>query len=120
MSDVELTAEEVRHVAALARLGRTFPGAKWIWIVRHPGSVTRSIENMPMAEVMLTGYEGGPEGIWKNGNTLFKNFLEVTFSLTKILRRSFSFELSCKQTIPKRPYRTHERLLACLGQQERD
>ena len=53
---------------ALERLGRWFPDARWVWIVRHPGSVTRSIENMPMAEVMLQGYAPDARDIWMFAN----------------------------------------------------
>lgn len=60
---------------ALARLPEWFPDARYLWIVRHPGSVIRSLENMPMAEVMLTGFEGGGAGIWTGGNRLFQSFL---------------------------------------------
>lgn len=61
--------------AALARLGRWFPDARWIWIVRHPGSVTRSIENMPMAEVMLSGYAPDARAIWYHTNRNIQRFL---------------------------------------------
>ncbi len=60
---------------ALARLARWFPDARWIWIVRHPGSVTRSIENMPMAEVILQGYAPDARGIWYHANRTIQAFL---------------------------------------------
>lgn len=60
--------------AALERLHRTWPAARWIWIVRHPGSVLRSVENMPMAEVLLEGY-AEPRDIWRAGNETLRTFL---------------------------------------------
>ncbi len=62
--------------AALSRLARCFPAARWVWIVRHPGSVTRSIENMPMAEVMLQGYAPDARDIWYFANRTIQSFLE--------------------------------------------
>lgn len=61
--------------AALQRLARWFPDARYIWIVRHPGSVTRSIENMPMAEVMLQGYAPDARDIWAHANRTIRDFL---------------------------------------------
>jgi len=61
--------------AALSRLARWFPAARWVWIVRHPGSVTRSIENMPMAEVMLQGYAPDARDIWYFANRTIQSFL---------------------------------------------
>lgn len=61
--------------AALARLGRWYPDARWIWILRHPGSVTRSIENMPMAEVILQGYAPDARAIWHAANKNIQRFL---------------------------------------------
>jgi hypothetical protein len=60
---------------ALQRLVRWFPDAKFIWIVRHPGSVTRSIENMPMAEVMLQGFAPDARDIWVAANRNIRSFL---------------------------------------------
>lgn len=60
---------------SLERIYATFPQARFIWIVRNPGSVTRSLENMPMAEVMLTGYPGGPRDVWVTSNQRIKDFL---------------------------------------------
>ncbi len=60
---------------ALQRLARWFPDARWIWIVRHPGSVTRSIENMPMAEVILQGYAPDARSIWYHANLNIQSFL---------------------------------------------
>jgi hypothetical protein len=62
--------------AALQRLNRWFPNARYLWIIRHPGSVIRSLQNMPMAEVMLQGYGGSHEQIWVEGNRNFQKFLE--------------------------------------------
>jgi hypothetical protein len=61
---------------ALARVGRWFPEARYLWIVRHPGSVIRSLENMPMAEVMLEGYADDAREIWQVGNGQVQRFLE--------------------------------------------
>lgn len=61
--------------SALDRLARWFPDARWVWIVRHPGSVTRSIENMPMAEVMLQGYAPDARSIWYHANRTIQRFL---------------------------------------------
>lgn len=61
--------------SALQRLARWYPNARWIWIVRHPGSVTRSIENMPMAEVMLQGYAPDAREIWAHANRTVQRFL---------------------------------------------
>ena len=60
---------------ALERLEGWFPDARYIWIVRNPGSVIRSIENMPMAEVMLQGYGDNPREIWTRGNLHLEQFL---------------------------------------------
>ncbi len=60
---------------ALERLARWFPKARWVWIVRHPGSVTRSVQNMPMAEVLLQGYAPDARSIWHDGNTVIRRFL---------------------------------------------
>ena len=61
--------------AALERLARWFPEARWIWILRHPGSVTRSVENMPMAEVMLQGYAPDARTLWYHANQTLRRFL---------------------------------------------
>jgi hypothetical protein len=60
---------------ALDRLRTWYPDARWVWIVRHPGSVLRSIENMPMAEVILQGYAGDPREIWRICNRNIQQFL---------------------------------------------
>lgn len=61
--------------SALGRLVEWFPQARWLWIVRHPGSVTRSIENMPMAEVMLSGYAAEAGDLWYSTNRALRDFL---------------------------------------------
>ena len=61
---------------ALERLEQWFPDARYIWMVRNPGSVIRSIENMPMAEVMLQGYGDDPRRIWSDGNKVLEAFLD--------------------------------------------
>lgn len=55
---------------AMTRLSTWFPDAKYLWIVRHPASVIRSLQNMPMAEVMLQGYPVPACEVWRyaNGN----------------------------------------------------
>jgi Sulfotransferase family len=75
-----LLVDKCPHLAAepeaLERLAAWFPNARWLWIVRHPGSVIRSLENMPMAEVMLQGYGGDARMIWTQGNLNFRDFLK--------------------------------------------
>jgi hypothetical protein len=61
---------------SLERIQATFPNARFIWIVRNPASVTRSLQNMPMAEVMLTGYPGGPRDVWEASNRRIRAFLD--------------------------------------------
>ena len=61
---------------ALARLATWYPDARWVWIIRHPGSVTRSVENMPMAEVMLSGYAPDARSIWYHANNNLRRFFE--------------------------------------------
>lgn len=61
---------------AMRRLLRWFPQARFVWIMRHPGSVTRSIENMPMAEVMLQGYAPDTREIWRHANQNIASFLD--------------------------------------------
>lgn len=60
---------------ALARLPRWFPDARYLWIARHPGSVTRSLQNMPMAEVMLQGYPVPIDEVWRYANENIASFL---------------------------------------------
>jgi hypothetical protein len=61
----------------LASVPDRFPGARFLWIVRHPGSVIRSFENMPMAEVMLQVGPGveNAEDAWNIANTNIRDFL---------------------------------------------
>ncbi len=63
---------------SLKKIPNRFNNAKFIWIIRHPGSVIRSFENMPMAEVMLKGLPNinSAEDAWKIGNKNVRNFLE--------------------------------------------
>ena len=76
---VRLLVDKCPHLsaepAALRRLAAWYPDARWIWIYRHPGSVTRSIENMPMAEVMLQGYAPDARSIWFGSNQTIRAFL---------------------------------------------
>lgn len=61
----------------LAGVPDRFPGARFLWIVRHPGSVIRSFENMPMAEVMLKVGPGveSAEDAWNVANSNIRDFL---------------------------------------------
>lgn len=61
---------------SLERLLGWFPQARFVWIVRNPASVIRSIQNMPMAEVMLQGYPGGPREVWETSNRRIQSFLQ--------------------------------------------
>lgn len=61
---------------SLERLWDWFPQARFVWIVRNPASVIRSIQNMPMAEVMLQGYPGGPREVWETSNRRIQSFLQ--------------------------------------------
>ena len=61
---------------ALPRLETWFPDARYIWLVRHPGSVIRSLENMPYAEVMLQGYAPDAREVWGEGNKVIAGFLQ--------------------------------------------
>lgn len=74
-----ILVDKCPHLAAdlpaMERLLRWYPDAKFLWIVRHPGSVTRSIENMPMAEVMLQGYAPDARDIWYYANKNVQQFL---------------------------------------------
>ena len=76
-----MLVDKCPHLAAspeaLPRLAAWFPEARWIWIVRHPGSVLRSLENMPMAEVMLSGYPTEPRELWRYANEQFERFLDT-------------------------------------------
>ncbi len=60
----------------MVKVREWFPNASFIYIVRHPGSVIRSIENMNMAEVMKDGMgvETAEEG-WTRTNTNYREFL---------------------------------------------
>ncbi|MFK7930100.1 MAG: sulfotransferase [Myxococcota bacterium] len=62
---------------SLERLIEWFPQARFVWIVRNPASVTRSVQNMPMAEVMLQGYPGGPKEVWETSNRRIGAFLDA-------------------------------------------
>lgn len=75
-----ILADKCPHLSAepdaLDRLASWFPDARWLWIIRHPGSVTRSIQNMPMAEVMLQGYAADARDIWYHANHNIGRFLQ--------------------------------------------
>src|SRR5436853_374076 len=59
---------------ALPRLARWFPDARYLWIVRHPGSVIRSLQSVNLAESLRTSY-GDPETVWRRGNETMRDFL---------------------------------------------
>ncbi len=61
---------------ALERLARWFPEARYLWIVRHPGAVIRSIEHQPMAELIIRSYAGDIRKLWHRGNSRIKGHLE--------------------------------------------
>jgi hypothetical protein len=61
---------------ALRRLDAWFPDARWLLILRNPASVLRSIENMPMAEVILQGYADDPRRIWYEAYRVLDEFLD--------------------------------------------
>jgi hypothetical protein len=93
--------------APLTRLARWFPEARWIWIVRHPGSVTRSIENMPMAEVMLQGYAPDARDIWHHGNKNLQRFLETVPADGRVMVRYEDLVADARPVM--------ERIVAMLG-----
>lgn len=92
---------------ALRRLAAWYPDARWIWIIRHPGSVTRSIENMPMAEVMLQGYAPDARSIWYWANHHLRAFLET---IPPERRATVRYE-----ELVSEPRPVMERLAAVLG-----
>lgn len=59
----------------MERLETWFSDARYLWIMRHPGSVIRSLQNMPMAEVMLAGFGGSAEEAWVTLNRNIQTFL---------------------------------------------
>lgn len=63
-----------RPDGSLERLIAQFPHARFVWIVRNPASVIRSVQNMPMAEVMLGGFS--PKSVWEIMNRRIQTFLE--------------------------------------------
>lgn len=60
----------------MERLEEWFEDARYLWIMRHPGSVIRSLQNMPMAEVMLAGFSGSAEEAWLSMNRNIQEFLK--------------------------------------------
>ncbi|MEM9461446.1 MAG: sulfotransferase [Myxococcota bacterium] len=66
----------VSYPQALPRLRQWFPAARFLWIVRNPGSVIRSFQNVNMSERL---FEGSPyqsiEQMWREGNALIRDFL---------------------------------------------
>ncbi|MCA9704282.1 MAG: sulfotransferase [Myxococcales bacterium] len=80
----------VSYPEALPRLQRWFPAARFLWIVRNPGSVIRSFNNVNMSERLLDGspYQS-VEQMWREGNALIGDFL-ATVPAERWLR--FSYE----------------------------
>ncbi|MCG8422402.1 MAG: sulfotransferase [Proteobacteria bacterium] len=61
---------------ALQHLDSQFPEARFLWILRNPGSVIRSFQNVNMAEVLFEGYPyEHPEELWRKGNLVIRDFL---------------------------------------------
>jgi len=60
-----------------ATVASWFPEARYIWIVRHPGSVIRSIETNPAAVRLLQRFPGGAEEVWALANETTRAFLET-------------------------------------------
>jgi len=81
LSDGRTLVDKCVHLGYLPELlekvPERFPGARFLWIVRHPGSVIRSFENMPMAEVMLKVGPGveNAEDAWNVANSNIRDFL---------------------------------------------
>lgn len=61
----------------MQRLETWCEDARYLWIIRHPGSVIRSLQNMPMAEVMLAGFNGSAEEAWISMNKNIQTFLKT-------------------------------------------
>ncbi len=62
---------------ALYRIPNRFPEARYLWLVRHPGSVTRSLEHQPMVEFMIDGLANDTREVWHFANHLIKQYLEM-------------------------------------------
>lgn len=92
---------------ALAAIPTWAPGARFLWIVRHPASVTRSVQNMPMAEVILQGFSDQPGEFWRIGNQALEGFLE-TLPADRWLRIHYEDMVS-------QPRATMEAVCAFLG-----
>lgn len=79
MLDGRIMVDKCPHLAFelswMERLETWFQDARYLWIVRHPGSVIRSLQNMPMAEVMLAGFGGSAEEAWIKLNRNIQTFL---------------------------------------------
>lgn len=65
----------VGPAARLAEVASWFPEARFIHIVRHPGSVIRSIETMPSADRLLAPFDGRAENVWAHANENIASFL---------------------------------------------
>jgi hypothetical protein len=61
--------------ARLQQLESWFERPRYIWIVRHPGAVIRSFQNMPMAEVMTQGLPIDWGTAWEVTNRAIQDFL---------------------------------------------
>ncbi len=80
LSGERILVDKCPHLAMLGRPGlervaRWFPDARYVWLVRHPGSVIRSAASMPMAEVMLKGVDGDVAHFWRLANEACRDFL---------------------------------------------
>ncbi|PRQ08996.1 hypothetical protein ENSA7_12670 [Enhygromyxa salina] len=57
------------YPSAIRRLGAWFPNARFLWIVRNPGSVIRSLQNVNMSEALFEGSDyTTAEQLWRGGN----------------------------------------------------
>ncbi|PRP93230.1 Sulfotransferase domain protein [Enhygromyxa salina] len=66
----------VNYPDALRRLARWFPNARFLWIVRNPGSVIRSLHNVNMSEALFEGSAyTSAEQLWRGGNQAIASFV---------------------------------------------
>jgi hypothetical protein len=59
----------------LPRVEEWFDSPRYIWIVRHPGAVIRSFQNMPMAEMMFQGFPVSYRNLWYETNRNIRDYL---------------------------------------------
>lgn len=57
---------------ALRRIAEWFPQARYLWLMRHPGSVIRSLEHLPMSVLLLRGYAASAHDAWQGGNQIIE------------------------------------------------